>query len=551
MAETTTYPQDLQSWVEYLLKRKLPSALSLAPKAVLLMENEAPSYLKLAQILAPDPVVSLAIMRKANDNPRPESVFSKTLDHAMSMLGHQQVKELLVAIKKLDIKYGYRAYYQTLGASLIKAYLALQFAKAKGSAKSLDIFWGSLFSDAPMWYMWCYATPLMREISRASIPKRKALELDLLGCSLKDIQLELLTALNAPDLALKTQHCLSLRDWAQLSRFGQASAPTSASQSVAQANPAEPIELSPALKIARQQPLFFIELSRFYLHYYLKDSSPKQMSRALATTAAGLDIPVDKVRTLCTKTLLKAAHRYQMPYSANAVCRVFDDVKEYVPDAQGETSATGDARTEFSRVIPSTGKVAKSERIIESTGAKKQEDQKTITPETSFLHLLKAIKQQPTDFNSASALMTKMVEQIQIGLHLKRCALCVLSKDISKLNIVFKSGIDGDDPLASFSTPIIKGTIFSVLCDKPAALWLKPSVKKEVADLVPMNFKQTTQRDEAFFASIFVKGKPIGVVYADQDPDQRIDEAQFRYFKLAIKALESSLGTISQDAQDS
>ncbi|WP_197473804.1 hypothetical protein, partial [Oleiphilus sp. HI0066] len=89
---------------------------------------------------------SLAIMRKANDNPRPESVFSKTLDHAMSMLGHQQVKELLVAIKKLDIKYGYRAYYQTLGASLTKAYLAQRFAKAKGSAKSLDIFWGSLFS---------------------------------------------------------------------------------------------------------------------------------------------------------------------------------------------------------------------------------------------------------------------------------------------------------------------------------------------------------------------------------------------------------------------
>lgn len=537
--EKKQYPQDIEHWLEYLLARKLPTALALAPKCLKQMETGAPSYLDLAKTLAPDPVISLALMRKANENPRQTTVFSKTLDHAMSMLGHEQIREILTKTPKLETKYGYRAYYQAQNASLTRASLAQSFAQAKGSDKGNDIFWGSLFADAAEWYLWCYATPLMRQVEAREQARQKAEAEQQFGCDLRALQLEILKALNAPELAIRTkqsQHCLSARDWATLAKFGtthqSAQAPVTGQEST--------IEMSPSLKIARQNPLFFIELSRFYLHYYLGKSTPKQISRTLSITAAGLDMPIQGVRQLVTQTLVEVAQQYSMPFCSSAICQVFEDVLEACPE-NTETEQNPDREkptaVRRTRVKPQ----GLNDLEIESSGAKSVELKDVFTPEKSFLSLLKQIKDAPASFGSTAALMGQTVEQIQKGLKLERAALYVLSKDKTRLKSYFSAGIDTNDPLHGFETKIIKGTIFKVLCDKPAALWLKPGARKEVADLVPMNFKQTTQREESLFASVFVRNKPVAILYADHAPEQRIDEAQFRYFKLATKALESAL----------
>lgn len=172
---------------------------------------------------------------------------------------------------------------------------------------------------------------------------------------------------------------------------------------------------------------------------------------------------------------------------------------------------------------------------------KQSEAKDVFTPERSFLELLKQMKEAPTSFDSASSLMTQMVEQMHVGLKLDRAAIYVFTKDKKRLKSYCTAGIEKTDPLKRFETQIIKGTIFKVLYDKPSALWLKPSARKEVADLVPMNFKQCSQRDEGLFASVFVRSKPVAILYADQEQGYSINEVQFRYFKLATKALESAL----------
>ena len=533
------YPRDIEHWLDYLLARKLPSALSLAPKCLKQMDEGAPSYLDLAKTLAPDPVISLALMRAANQNPRQTSVFSKTLDHAMSMIGHAQVREILKNTPKLETNYGFRAYYQAQNASLTRASLARQFAEAKGSTKGNDIFWGSLFADAAEWYLWCYATPLMRNIEAQAQALQKQEAEKQLGCNLRALQLEILKALNAPELAMQTkqaQHCLSTRDWATLAKCGigegKAQAPLSG-ESRSQ-------ELSPSLKIARQNPIFFIELSRFYLHYYLGNSSPKQISRALAVTAAGLDMPIEDVRQLTTQALLKVARQYRLPYCLSAVCQVFEDVQEACPEIDNAEQHAG--KPTKSTVSNTTSRTRQTGSVeIGASAAKKAETKDVFTPERSFLNLLKQMKDAPASFGSAATLMTQMVEQIHVGLKLNRAAIYVVNKDKTRLKSYFTAGIEKTDPLKSFETQIIKGTIFKVLYDKPSALWLKPSARKEVADLVPMNFKQCSQRDEGLFASVFVRSKPVAIIYADQKQGHAINEVQFRYFKLATKALESAL----------
>ena len=548
MPEKTSTPTDHDSWLAYLVARKLPSALSIYRTCIEKMEKASPSYIDLANILAPDPVLSLAVMRKANEIQREQTVFSKTLDHAMSMIGHEQIKEILVKRPKLETKYGYRAYYQAQDASLTRAFLAQQFAEKKGSARSQDVFWGSLFADAAEWYLWCYATAKMRKVQAATQANQKRVAEEEFGCDLRELQLSILESLGAPELALQTkqnQQCLSSRDWVTLANFGrEANKPKVPVSS--DAPPSQPLELSPSLKIARQNPLFYIELSRFYLHYYLNASNPKQMSRAVAVTSAGLGMHADDVRQLVTQTLIKSARKYSFPYSQTGICMAFTGVIELPPETE-QASDSEDSNAEgykqsFEREIPKTQKPTPG--TIEVTSTQKKVTEQSIevfTPEESLLKLLRKMKGAPGSFESAAELMQLMVKEIRTGLRLDRCAIYLLNKDKTMLRSYSSVGIETSDPLYKMQTPIVKGTIFKVLTDKTSALWLKPNTKQEVVNLVPMNFKQATQRDECFFASVFVRGKPVAVFYADGEHGSALNEAQFRYFKIASKTLESTL----------
>ena len=488
--------------------------------------------------------------RKANETQREQAVFSKTLDHAMSMIGHEQIKEILVKKPKLETKYGYRAYYQAQEASLTRAFLAQQFAQTKGSARSQDVFWGSLFADAAEWHLWCYATAKMRKVESATQAKQDKVAREEFGCDLKELQLSILQSFGAPELALQTkqkQHCLTSRDWITLANFGRAANKPKVPVSDDAAS-SQPIELSPSLKIARQNPLFYIEISRFYLHYYLNADNPRQMSRAVAVTSAGLGMHSDEVRHLVTQTLVKSAKKYSFPYSQSGVCKAFTGVTETpweVEQAQAQDSANGKVTAgsqTYEREIPKTKKPTPGTIEIASTERTSTKPSiEVFSPEESFLKLLRQMKEKPGSFSSAAGLMQKVVTEIQRGLRLDRCSIYLLNKEKTALRSYCSSGIEESDPLYKMQTPIVKGTIFKVLTEKASALWLKPNTKKEVTNLVPMNFKQATQRDECLFSSVFVRGKAIAVLYADGEHGSALNEAQFRYFKIASKTLESTL----------
>ena len=541
------YPTSLNGWLDYFLARKLPSALSSAAKCRKLIEEGSPSYLQIAKRLEGDPVISLAILREANISraaQRESAVFSKTLDHAMSMLGHAKLNDILKTTPKLEEKYGYRAYYQILSASLTKAHLAYDFAVAKKSNKALDVFWGSLFSDAALWYCWCYTTPLMRKVEKTPHAKQVKAADQAYHCDFISLQRQLLEKLGAPELAIacKTpEHCLLARDWATLAKFGETTKPA-----LSEYTP--PAELSPKLKIARQNPQFFIELAGVYCHYILNNQAtrPAQRARALSIAAAGLDIDADSVHRIATQSALYSARHYPMPFCNSAISSLMSnplfETPEHTKANTDSNQSSTDTQTNPINApdAPATTKVQAGIEVAHKA-AKATSSIDVFTPSKDFLDLLKKMKNEPHKFDSTVSLMNELAHQIQTGLLLERCAVMLFNKEKTRIKTYFCSGIEKADPLHTFEAKVIKGTIFKVLSDKSAALWLKPSSKQEVSNLVPMNFKQITQRDEQLFASVFTKEQALAILYADAAHGTPLREEQFRYFKLAAKALEAAL----------
>jgi hypothetical protein len=538
MTQTSKYPNSASAWVEYLAKRSLPSPLQLAKKCSKNLENDKLSYHEIAELLSADPIACLAIMQHANVSKTDHDIFSKTLDHAMSMLGVDALKGLLQKVPHLEEKYAYRDYYRAIDSSLLHAFFAQLFAKTKHYAKHQEVFWAALFADAPIWYLWCFATPLMKEWSKTPKHLQAEKELELFGSPIIEIQKTMLEHIGAPELALRSleeTHVPSKREWLKLDRAGQALRQKNAILA------AQCLE-TPQLKVHIQSPELFICMSHFCLSYL---DAPIYRHRSRATSVA---LPIlkgskQRISEIFTQGLITYSKKFSFPYSLPAACRyiLLLDIlsSENQAPAEFETSRSKARKQSSSAQAPKTAGASKAQITPAKTEFRYIEDFK---PGPEYTKLIKRMKNELSSFDSAHELMQEAVTAIGTGLKLQRALIALVSKDKSRLKAYYTEGMNDQDPLKGFDTKIISGTIFKVLCERQAGLWVKSDTKQSIANLIPMNFKQLTQTEEGIFVSIFVNERPVAIFYADQGEDSKsIVEEQFRYVKLMVKTLEAAL----------
>lgn len=528
MTQTSKYPNSAQAWVEYLAKRSLPSPLHLAATCRRQLENDERSYQEIAATLSADPILCMAIMQSANASKSDHDVFSKTLDHAISMVGTDALDKLLEKAPSLERKYEYRDYYQAIDSSLLHAYIAQLLAKSNHYPKHQEIFWAALFTDAPIWYLWCFATPLMKELHKTPKPLRQQKEIELFGCAVLEIQKDMLMHIGAPELALRSleeQYTLSKREWLKLDHAGKA---------IDKKNSFQTTKLleAPQLKVRMQSPELYVGMARIFLHY-LSSPIARHRVRATSVISALLKTNLQTVRQILTQGLVAYSNTFAFPFTLPAACRYILLVK---PLASEHSSAIKPAksRRKLAQIALEPKKPG-----LHTTGFSYVDGFK---PGAEYARLIKRMKNDATSFDSAHQLMQEVVTAITAGLSLNRGLIALINKDRSRLKAYYTGGMSAEDPLKTFDAAIIPGTIFKILCERQARLWVKADSKQSVANLIPMNFKQLTQTEEGIFVSIFVKERPVAIFYADQGADQSpILEDQFRYVKLMIKSLESAL----------
>lgn len=128
------------------------------------------------------------------------------------------------------------------------------------------------------------------------------------------------------------------------------------------------------------------------------------------------------------------------------------------------------------------------------------------------------------------------------GLGLSRALFCKLNPATDVLEAYMVLGADSDPLFSRFRAALTPGTLIQQLMKIPQTLWLNDTNRAKLLPLIPRPLRMTLGVDSFFAASIFIAGKPFGMVYADRHlPGCELDARSYKAFKEVCKLMKRQL----------
>jgi hypothetical protein len=125
------------------------------------------------------------------------------------------------------------------------------------------------------------------------------------------------------------------------------------------------------------------------------------------------------------------------------------------------------------------------------------------------------------------------------GIGLNRVVFALLTAYRSMVKAKYVLGADENSPLRNFQFDAKAPHLFSRLLGKTQSVWVNVSNQANFASMMPDDLCQMIGGNEGFFAmSIFVRDKPVGLIYADRRHGScDLDEHSYMEFKrLCLRA---------------
>lgn len=125
---------------------------------------------------------------------------------------------------------------------------------------------------------------------------------------------------------------------------------------------------------------------------------------------------------------------------------------------------------------------------------------------------------------------------------LTRVLFAMLTQDRQALKARFVLGAAPDSALRAFAAPMAQQNLFSLLMRKPQALWLHAGNAARYVPLLDGELRQSVSDAGFYAASLYVRGRPVGLFYGDALDAGPLGESGFDAFRRLSQRAASLLG---------
>lgn len=580
-------PASAKEWSEFLTTQILPTGPFVGKQVLKTIKEDNLPYKKIAEQVNKDPVFSYHIMSKANEGKDDNAPFSKTLDHAISMIGTENLEQITRSLPTLKPKMGNTQQYyyaRAISSSLLASYLARSFSTIKQLGQAEDIYWGALFCGVPMWYLWRFATPEMKLVRHAiheNFKTPKQAETEVLGCSIPELAQNLVKQLNLPPL---TKACyaadnqLTPKQWIKMSHHVGSNG--------------RPVKVDDQrINLVSSKASFAITLANLLAYYASQDWYSRSTHRVQQVISVYLGIPLDQAISLTHKCAADMSREHPIPGIMLPAARLLLPPREKTKNGKAHqhhttqspiaqpvaASVAAEKPTTTKPIKPSNtptdsvqinqpkieeptqkisrgvehagDKVAKQGQIKPAEiKVKKEPNQEGIIKDNIPAHSTRGDKdifseftdlmlKNPDNFVDLHELMNAATQCISYGLGLQKAIVALVNTDETRLKAYYNVGTRDHPQLSNYQADLTKPTLFSRLIEKPSSIWVKPTSNKNIWAMIPPEFKVASGAKEFFLMSIFVNQKPVAVFYADSgDESQPLTEYDYKQFKYMCSA---------------
>jgi HD-like signal output (HDOD) protein len=152
-----------------------------------------------------------------------------------------------------------------------------------------------------------------------------------------------------------------------------------------------------------------------------------------------------------------------------------------------------------------------------------------------------APKPTPSPANRLQQGLMQIADRMQKDIGVNRIMFAMLQSDRKTLKARFIAGREGSDGLNRFNCVHDKRNLFTVLLSKPQGFWLKEDNRDKYLPLIPEPLRDTVNTRGFFVMSIYVRNKPVGLMYADAEQPDTLDEEGYKRFKQLCQQLSNQL----------
>jgi HD-like signal output (HDOD) protein len=533
-------------WVDTFLEHQLPSISRVGSEVLKAIQEDNLSYNKLAKLINLDPILAFKITTYANMHMHEEAEGCTTLEHAISLIGTDKLKTVtqnipIVKESLSDICHFY--YTRIVSSSLLAAQIAQEMAEIKKPQLYHDIYWSSLFSGSPLWYLWRYATPEMRLIRyaiRSNFKLPEVAEIEVLGTTIEEIGHVMMERLRAPNLikdSFTIDKFLTPRQWVAISQHFDD-----------QGNPKRIYDAHLNLKI--NDPSFIIILANLIAGHAAHDWYSNTVLRYQKVLAVWLGIPLSNAITLTHRCAAKMSRQHPLPGIMEPAAKLILPPRPRFKAEKQKTETSQSLKAEYNKTIqinsqlhstqtekeaapPSQsnlkqGQITANLKKFDLYKQKQHRGNKQIFDELTHIML-----HQPDNFTDLHELMNAATQGVAYGLGLHRSTVALVNAQRTRAKAYYTVGTRDDPELGKFEIDLKENNIFTRLIEKPASVWIKPESSQKTWAMVPEPFQKICKSNNFFLMSVFVGNKPVAIFYADvkgeEDNLTLEDYTQFKY----------------------
>ncbi len=525
---------NLSEWKTQLALLRLPVDPEIKSQALHKLTSKTGNANNVARLVEADPAMTLLLFSDANKSLAISDNEAQSLSHSISLLGFPRVEQLIRRARSYseeELPFLDQFKYQ-LSISKHAAHQAKAWARCNNYWPEDDIYYATLFHQAPLWALWYQAGEQMNELQSLRAQRLGAnhstQEEAVFGFALRPLLTGLCRQWYLPKFTQQSWQigfAGSQRQWIKLSHFKPEQAHIE-------------LESLPRLSQVAHSIPFAVALANRLADETDWNWYSRQTLRLQKILASCLNQPLGKTIAVTHQQAASFSQQYpaQLSCPAEQLLGFYNKAKTVKSDSKNYVKPD---------VTPNTKSITeKSTKEKISTSASKPTTQNPALENASpqFAAIIQRINNSPSSFSNLHEVMNLVVSSICEYLDIERASISLLNLKTKQLRTYYSFGADDSPALQNFNHTLQRGDLFNKLMQKPVSLHLQSGNYAQIWPLLPGNFKQACGADEFFMMSIFSHKKPVALVYADcGNTNKQLNTEDYALFKQLCNALSRCL----------
>lgn len=493
----------LDAWTKYLSVRDLPARASSLKRLQHLLNSDRSTVQQLAAIVKRDPVLTLYVVRSAQQKHNANSSEVKSILHAVTSLGYDGIQEIANQVKPISLNptnVQQKRFLHSIAASHHAASQVHDWMELKSLPLIEESYLAALFYSLGFWSLWLHAPLHMQQIQRRIHEKQESpieVENDILGCSMQMISQNLAKTWELSELTQQAQDHSTSPTFETLKKLHKRAIkdPNLSHQELRKLNH------------LTQEKFFPIKLANWLALTASRSWYSEQTMRNMDLVSDYLGLPPEKTVATVHKICAKSSRDYFAPGIMSPACQLLfipSELKVHYKMGTKELTAN---KNKFP--VPEQPMI----KSFDLTGLEKEYLDHDFY-ERIETHLM--ADKENTKLEKAAQVIQALLQGLVKGLGVERVGLLSVNPKTQQLKAVQCLGFEDNHPIKDFQTALSPADILAGICSKQSYVVYDPKTAKKLAPKVSKTLRNVSA-DEYMLISIFKVNQPVAVLYIDMD----------------------------------